>query len=121
MASSNIDANSYMLHLTEFNVLICRTCQHGLTRDGVGRHFQWHHQSIANSVRKQLVSFAAGLHISNSEEITLPSLEIEAINRLEVIEEFACQASAVLHGTSGSIQKHCRKRHGWVRSNGINF
>jgi hypothetical protein len=62
-----------------------------MTRKGVARHFQWHHKSIPYDIRKQLVSFASSLWISNSDEIILPSVEIEAIDGLEVIEGFACQ------------------------------
>jgi hypothetical protein len=82
MVNDDIDVHSYVLYLSEFNALICRTCQHGLTRDGVARHFQRHHKSISNGIRKQLSSFASGLTVSNIDEIIFPSIEIDAIDGL---------------------------------------
>jgi hypothetical protein len=90
MGSSDIDLPSYVLYLAEFNVLICCTCQHGLTRGGVSRHFQRHHKWISNSIRKRLSSFASGLRVVNMDEIILPLVEIDAIEGLDVIEGFAC-------------------------------
>jgi Orsellinic acid/F9775 biosynthesis cluster protein D len=119
MIGEDVDPHSYILHLSEFNALICRTCQHGMTGKGVARHFQRHHKSIPYAIRKRLVSFASGLLISNSDEIILPSVEIEAIDGLEVIEGFACQECVGLYGTLESIRQHCRKKHGWVKLQGI--
>jgi hypothetical protein len=61
MVSGDIDTHSYVLYPSEFNAPICRTCQHGLTREGVACHFQRHHKSIPYSVTKPIVSFASGL------------------------------------------------------------
>jgi len=119
MIGGDVDPHSYILHMSEFNALICRACQHGLTRKGVARHFQRHHKSIPYDIRKQLDSFASGLLISNSNDIILPSVEIEAIEGLEVIEGFACQMCTGLYGTLESIRQHSRKQHGWVKSHGI--
>jgi hypothetical protein len=121
MVNDDIDMHSYVLYLLEFNALICRTCQHGLTREGVARHFQRHHKSILTGVRKQLSSFASGLKVSNIDEIIFPLVEIDAIDGLDVIDGFACQECAGLYGTLKSIQKHCRERHGWVKANGIDL
>jgi uncharacterized C2H2 Zn-finger protein len=121
MVDHDIDVHSYVLYLSEFNALICRTCQHGLTREGVARHFQRHHKSISNRIRKQLSSFASSLRVSNVDEIIFPSVEIEAIDGLDVIDGFACQECGWLYGTLKSIQKHCRARHGWVQANGIDI
>jgi hypothetical protein len=119
MVRGDFDPHSYILHLSEFNALICRTCQHGMTGKGVARHFQRHHKSIPYDIRKQLVSFASGLLMPNSDEIILPSGEIQAIDGLEVVEGFACQGCVGLYGTLESIRQHCRKKHGWVKSQGI--
>jgi hypothetical protein len=103
MVNDDIDVHSYVLYPSEFNALICRTCQHGLTREGVARHFQRHHKSISNGIRKQLSSFASGLTVSNIDEIIFPSIEIDAIDGLDVIDEFACQECGGLYGTLKSI------------------
>ena len=83
------------------------------------RHFQRLHKSVSTSVRKWLNDFMSRLRVSRAEDMKLPLVEIKAIEGLEVIDGFECQDCGGLFGTLRSIQNHCRDRHGWVKSRGM--
>ena len=100
-------------------MLICQTCRHGLVATGVQRHFQRCHKCISIEVRKQIVEFAAQLDIKNPEEVEVPTVELVAIEGLDIIKGLECEACNALYGRVQSMEHHCRTRHGWQKSKGI--
>jgi Orsellinic acid/F9775 biosynthesis cluster protein D len=119
MSQDDAEISSYLIYVPEFEALICRGCEHGLTRECMTRHFQRLHKSVSTSVRKRLNDFMSGLRVSSAEDIKLPLMEIEAMDGLEVINGFECQYCGGLYGTLRSMQNHCRDRHEWVKSRGM--
>ena len=114
-----MDVNSFVTYVEEFKVLICRACRHGLVATGVKKHFQRHHKCIPIEVRKRIVEFVAELDAKKPEEVEVPTVEVAAIEGLDVVKGFECEECHVLYGRVRSMEEHCKTRHGWQRSKGI--
>jgi hypothetical protein len=114
-----MDVNSFVTYVEEFKVLICRTCRHGLVATGAKKHFQRCHKYISIEVRKPILEFVAGLDAKKPTEIEVPTVEVPAIESLDVVKGFECQECHMLYGRVRSMEEHCKTRHGWQRSKGI--
>jgi hypothetical protein len=91
-----MDVNSFVTYVEEFKVLICRACRHGLVATGVKKHFQRHHKCIPIEVRKRIVEFVAELDAKKPEEVEVPTVEVAAIEGLDVVKGFECEECHVL-------------------------
>jgi hypothetical protein len=111
-----INGPAYLLYLPEQQVLVCRSCQHCLQANGVGRHLQRKHQAIPLKIQKELVSYAESLTLRNPCEVVTPVTIIPAFEGLKVTPGFCCSVCGSLYGTIGSIEEHCTKAHAWTES-----
>src|SRR5947207_2892480 len=128
MAEANA-IHHYVLHLIEYNVLLCRSCKHCISPvgDGIKRHFMKHRKTVALDTRRAIIDHVKSLQLMEPENITLPIEEIEPIMGLELLVGLRCQEKyneEECHYcciTEGSMKIHCKEEHGWVKSKGVSW
>jgi hypothetical protein len=110
----------HLLYLQQFQTIICRQCQYGITKDGVRLHFERHHQAIALKRRRELENYAKEFDVCEAKDVNSPSKEIKAIEGLKIHEGFVCRFNGCNHSCVKlkSIQKHCQIKHDWTASKG---
>ena len=114
-----IDANEYLIHLPEQQVLVCRSCKYCLQPDGVYQHLQRSHLTIPVKVRKELIEYTEDLTLRGPTKVITPTRSISAFECLKIIDGFQCSVCNTLCGTIGSVKKHCATAHKWTEFKGI--
>jgi Orsellinic acid/F9775 biosynthesis cluster protein D len=113
-------SEQYIIYLTTFHVIVCRLCQHGITKHGIRRHFSKRHKELELDVRKKLEKYVETLDVLEPSNVELPTGEINPVKGLMIHEGFICTVGECGHlaGTLRSIEEHCRDEHGWMLSKG---
>jgi len=77
----------YIIYNEDLEILICRICKIGVT--GVHRHFARNHQiEISLENHQKIDEHAENLILRSVKDMLIPIHEIEAIEEIEVIEDF---------------------------------
>jgi Orsellinic acid/F9775 biosynthesis cluster protein D len=53
------------------------------------------------------------LDVAKPEDTCIPSMEIEAIEGLKIVDGVKCDVCGAMFGTVLSMKKHCRNNHEW--------
>ena len=118
---SIFNPDDYFVYLDIWKVLVCRSCQYGLQKNGVESHLIRKHQAILLAIRKALIAYAETLTLLSPSQVLTPSTStsIQAFDCLKLFNEGSCciQCEA-LFGTLSSMKMHCRDKHNWVESQG---
>ena len=111
-------------HWAKFRVIYCKTCRFCPVPNQVTRHLKEHHSHVAPEIRQQIAQVVAGIEVvaRQPSEVRYPDGEIEPIIGLPVMRAmFQCtgqQEEGVrcmfMCQHVETIQKHCKKQHGWV-------
>ena len=81
-------SNQYLLYLQQFQTIICRECEYGITKKGVRLHFLRHHQEIALKERQELDDYVKNFDAREVKDVKSPSKEVIAIEGLKIHEGF---------------------------------
>ena len=110
----------HVIYLPEFHAIVCRKCQHGISKDGLGNHFLRRHKELELNVRKELERYVETLEVLEPPKVEVPTTEIMLIEGLKVLEGFICMVGECryLAGTPRSMEEHCRNEHEWTLSQG---
>jgi len=129
MTSIDTEASRYVSFLTEYRVLICRSCKHGISPngDGIARHFMEKHITMPIQTRQSILIYCNSLKLIDPSNVRIPTMEIERITELESSLGWYCQEQ--LDGkecghccvTETSMKIHCRDTHGWIKSKGVTW
>jgi hypothetical protein len=108
--------NQYIIYNSEYQVLICREHQCGITPSYIGRHFRNDHKNVPLTVCQNTVSGITALEVCVPENVTEVTETILPIPGLEIVNGYRCMAMGCgfLGGTLGSIKRHCREHTGEI-------
>jgi len=114
-------SESHLLYLAQFQTMVCRACEHGLTKHGLRLHFERHHGEISLKERRELENYVKDFHIAETEDVQSPLTKVGIINGLKIHQGFICTSEGCGHlrTTLKSIKEHCRGEHGWTLSKGM--
>jgi Orsellinic acid/F9775 biosynthesis cluster protein D len=84
--------NQYIIYNPEYQVLICKEHQCGITPSYIGRHFRNDHKNVPLTVRQNIVSGITALELCAPENVTEVSEIIRPIPGLEIVNGYRCMA-----------------------------
>jgi len=119
---SILSPDDYFVFLNTWKVLVCRPCQYGLQKNGVEKHLIREHQAIPLAIRKDLIVYTETLTLLSPSEVLTPSTfpPIQAFDCLKQFNEGRqCIQCKAVCGTLSSMEAHCRDKHEWVKSKGL--
>jgi Orsellinic acid/F9775 biosynthesis cluster protein D len=113
-------SEQYVFYLEQFQSIVCRECQYGITKGGLRRHFERRHNSIPVKQRRDLETYIKQFDLREVKETQDPLNEVNPIEGLKIHEGYMCTVQGCHHlrTTLMSIQKHCQSKHGWTESKG---
>jgi hypothetical protein len=109
--------NENILYNEDHQIAICVPCEKGLP-DDTWQHFKRNHRDISLATRRIIVEQVQNLPRLPAENVQSPLEEVDAIEGIEIIPGFKCIANETCNevcGKLGSIQEHCRDKHGWSK------
>ena len=109
--------NENILYNNDYQIAICVSCEKGLA-DDAWQHFKRKHKDISLATRRIIVHQVQNLPRLPVEKVRNPMEEADAIEGIEIIPGFKCIANETCNevcGKLGSIQEHCRDKHGWTK------
>src|SRR5215510_9147131 len=78
-----MNPNEYLIYVSEYKVLICRSCEYCLQPGGLYRHFQSEHKEVPINIRKALVEYADSLNVVKPMDVRYPIQQINVIPGLK--------------------------------------
>jgi len=112
------DISEYLIYLPKEELIICRACKYALTPNGLELHLQRKHKTIPLPTRKILNTYSMGLDRRGPLTVIQPKRIIAGYDCLELIKGFQCSTCREFSKTIISMEVHCNRKHGWVKSNG---
>ena len=110
--------DQYVTYNDQFHIMICRLCEHGIPKNGVGLHYRRHHKDLTLQTRKELVLHAKNFdlveNIEYSNEI-IPPIDGIKIEKGMVCSNQLCNYACLLQS---SMEEHCKLQHNWISTNG---
>ena len=124
MASESIE--EYFIYNAKWQVIICKGCRYcPAPGKSLARHLMDEHQSIPLDTRKELITWAETLDLVEPDRVMVPNPNTPPIKGLKLNEEgYKCEYIGCIDpytGTITSMKEHCKKKHGWISTNGIKW
>jgi len=111
--------NSYIIHNSEYNVLICKKHEYAVSEEFLTRHFRTEHD-LSLELRQEILAYASQFTPIKPADLSYTSGKIVPIPYLRIIDGFQCtfnECDTIL-GTVTSMTKHCREKHNWKSKDG---
>ena len=111
--------NAYIVHNSEYNILICKEHGYALSEEFLTRHFRMEHD-LPLERRQEILAYASQFHPTKPTELTYTQERVIPIPYLPIIDGYQCNFDGchVILGTVTSITKHCREKHDWKIKDG---
>jgi Orsellinic acid/F9775 biosynthesis cluster protein D len=106
--------NQYVKQDYEFQLAICVSCETGIPKDYLLRHFRRNHKDMWKTHRKALTAYMEGLRLVSTDDLDHPTEKRKPIEGLAIKDGWTCG----WHGCMVSginkvwVVNHCRKSHG---------
>jgi hypothetical protein len=119
----------YVSYLSEYHVLICRSCKQCISpnNDGIACHFMEKHITTPIQTRQSIIAYCNSLNLAEPTDVKLPSTDIECITELGLSKGWRCHEQ--LNGVEcrycclkeRPMEFHCREAHGWIKTRGVTW
>lgn len=116
--------NRIFLHLTEYRIIICASCQFAVVPTQVEQHLKKHHRRLTLQQRRAVVEKVHSLSqlALVESDVVYPQPHQSAIDALPVhFDGLKCigkddngTSCKYICRTTCGIQKHCKDKHGWI-------
>ena len=114
-----MNMNAYIVYNSEYNVLICKQHECAISAEFLTRHFRTEHE-ISLELRQEILTYASQYTPTKPTDLVYTRDRITPIPYLRIIHGFQCDYDQcdTIHGTLGTIKKHCRVNHQWQAKDG---
>jgi hypothetical protein len=91
-----MEASRYVSYLSEYHVLICRSCKCCISPNGdsIARHFMEKHITTPFGTCQLLIAYCNSLELTDPTKVEIPLTEVERISELELESGLCCRGPA---------------------------
>src|SRR4051794_25852926 len=100
-----MNSNPYAFYNNEYKVLICKQHEHAITAKSIVTHFREKHD-ITKDAREKIIDYASQFIISEAQNLAHPTVRIQPIPYLKIIEGYRYQYSEcnIICGTGNTVK-----------------
>ena len=118
----SIELESVIKYLPKYRVLLCTACPKStcIPPKGITTHLrEFHKEQFTKAQRTKLAKDAREHRALPPRSVAIPPREKGPVPGLYVRHGFQCNKCDYVCGSEKTMhKKHCRKKHGWVKSQG---
>jgi hypothetical protein len=112
-------ARSRILYNKDRCIAVCVSCQQCIVPgDGIKRHLKEHHRDWPLALRKEIITYCAGLSLLKPEEVQYPTDIPQPIGGLAYHEGWKCEMCGYCCVSEDSIIEHHKQLHKWTKRQG---
>ena len=104
----------WLIYHPHYRVIVCRSCQRGVTHPGLKSHLSTLHPEISPAERRQLISYYHSLPLILSDSFLPPQQPIIPITHIQVYSDgLQCSQCQYVCRCLTAIKNHCSRAHLW--------